>query len=738
MEFNSERDLIDAYTNGLRGAYCDPEHLEKFLSTLQTPYFSDAAPHLQGEGKGKISTLYKSVLKFQPDSYSAKYNRQKIGDCFAPCTYVHMGDGSTKQIKNVKVGDYVYSHKNKKRRVLRIIKKPYNGKIIKLKIDYNNKPTYVTPDHRYIHLDKNNNQNWKAIGDLTKGDFLLMPYGIDNNETKKIIYDLSKYYDGQTKWNENRKKISEAKLGENNSQYKDGSYLMVESRLNKNIAYSWIDNKYIYYSHGKKKVKRFIELDEDLSWLFGIYLAEGGASYGKIDFSLNRNEIEYQNKICKIFEEKFGVKAIIKNMPSKPNVSVVTCCSTLLCDFFKTIMPGNVYNKKIPLEIFQSLENVRLACLRGWMDGDGHVSVRDTKIKQSNGYASYSFGVIGRSVSNWLWRGMARLGRSCKLVVSEGEGKILKNRKIPSGTAILRGFDAITLYPEFEQEVKTKIKLHDKKRKTNDGIKVKIKSIQYEDYDGFVYCLEVEEDHSFIANNIAVSNCVSFATKNSLNALRAVQIDIDGRSEEWITETATEATYGSRGGNFEGMSCSRACEFIHQVGGIALRMKYDGIIDLTEYNPRIGQNWGGHGVPKELCDILKKNQVRSIAHARTLEEVRDGLAHGYPAIICSNQGFSNVRDNKGFARAQGAWSHGLAAISCDDYTYGEIAVMICNSWGAWNSGGHPEWGPIPDGAFLAHEEDVRRMIAAGGTFILSNAVGFPSKKLPNYGTSSYL
>ena len=55
----------------------------------------------------------------------------------------------------------------------------------------------------------------------------------------------------------------------------------------------------------------------------------------------------------------------------------------------------------------------------------------------------------------------------------------------------------------------------------------------------------------------------------------------------------------------------------------------------------------------------------------------------------------------------GSWAHAMAWITCDD-TGKEPAFLVQNSWGKWNSGGHQNEGPIPDGSFLIHAD-----VAAG-------------------------
>lgn len=173
-----------------------------------------------------------------------------------------------------------------------------------------------------------------------------------------------------------------------------------------------------------------------------------------------------------------------------------------------------------------------------------------------------------------------------------------------------------------------------------------------------VYCIGVEEDHSFIANNLVSANCVSHGSRNAIDISRAVQLDINNELGSWEGRGATEAIYGSRGYGSQGMAGSVAAKFAHSKGGIAIRRNYEGIVDLSKYNSSIGTRWGAQGgVPNELCELLKKNQVKAIALAQSLEECRDALANGYGIAVCSNYGFSSTRDSKGFARRQGSWSH---------------------------------------------------------------------------------
>jgi len=226
-------------------------------------------------------------------------------------------------------------------------------------------------------------------------------------------------------------------------------------------------------------------------------------------------------------------------------------------------------------------------------------------------------------------------------------------------------------------------------------------------------------------------DCVSHGTRNAVDISRAVQIHVGRSLESFVALGATEGIYGSRGHGGQGMSCAGAARWVNQKGGLLVRKNY-GVIDFTTYDANKGAKWGSRGVPSEIEEIARKNPVKSLIQIKSIDDARDALANGYGVCVCSNQGFASQRDNKGFAKPQGNWSHAMAWIACDD-TGSEPAFLVQNSWGKWNDGGHPEWGPIPDGSFLITASVAASMIRSDSSFAFSSVVGFPPTKLPNYG-----
>lgn len=84
LDFSTPRKILKTYKDGLAGAICDPEDLDKLLGELPHPVFGAAANNLYGTGEGKLALLYKSVQKYDPSF--GYHERQVTGDCVSHST----------------------------------------------------------------------------------------------------------------------------------------------------------------------------------------------------------------------------------------------------------------------------------------------------------------------------------------------------------------------------------------------------------------------------------------------------------------------------------------------------------------------------------------------------------------------------------------------------------------------------------------------------------------------------
>lgn len=285
-----------------------------------------------------------------------------------------------------------------------------------------------------------------------------------------------------------------------------------------------------------------------------------------------------------------------------------------------------------------------------------------------------------------------------------------------------------------------------------DGRPSVIESVTNEGTDGYVYCLEVDQDASFISDGYAVHNCVSMAGRDvslylvCVDALSGTPDEETGRVEDvpQVSETArnngvfcNEGIYLHRGHNGQGMSCDQGLEWIMRVGGVVPRMKYPQA-NLESYNVNFELR-GSAGSPDWLDEVGKKHQVRKATRPQTHEQARDYLAIGCPIWTCSSLGFSDVRDANGYSRRSGSWAHSWHVCGYDDrpwtrQAYGFPLALFGHRWGTWNSGPRRIKDTnidIPNGYAWIDARLLNQCWMAA----VNSVNGWPKRNLPDYGFS---
>ena len=199
--YNSPKELLDAYRKGLPGVDCDMEDLKKLLGELPEPMFGVAAYQLSGDGKGKISLPFKSLLKFDPNF--GPQERQTTGDCF---------DGNTlviseycKKIKDINIGDKIYSSNGRYTNVISKQIKISNNPLMTIKTK-GSLPLSVTSDHQIMIgrkiVDSQNNtktkvvtKKWIKAQDIKKGDYIITPINIEKDNKPINNFTIAQDFD---------------------------------------------------------------------------------------------------------------------------------------------------------------------------------------------------------------------------------------------------------------------------------------------------------------------------------------------------------------------------------------------------------------------------------------------------------------------------------------------------------------------------------------------------------------
>lgn len=182
---------------------------------------------------------------------------------------------------------------------------------------------------------------------------------------------------------------------------------------------------------------------------------------------------------------------------------------------------------------------------------------------------------------------------------------------------------------------------------------------------------------------------------------------------------STEAIYWLRGHGGDGWQCSSAATVVTSRGGVVPRGDYSSElgVDLTTYSGAKAGKWGRTPPPADKLEFIKEHQITSATRLNGPQDVCDYLAAGKGVFFCSGLGWSKTRDENGYARQTGSWSHSQQFGGWDGRPeivrkYGEPLVLILNSWGwRWQSGGRKVLGTdmlIPNGSYWAKSSLINR------------------------------
>jgi hypothetical protein len=243
-----------------------------------------------------------------------------------------------------------------------------------------------------------------------------------------------------------------------------------------------------------------------------------------------------------------------------------------------------------------------------------------------------------------------------------------------------------------------------------------------------------------------IGSCVGWGWSYCCDVLAAVEIAIHGEREEWAGRVLEASVYAfsrceARGvkhaGYQDGSYGAAAAIAVSQHGTLHYGIDY-GDQRFEAYDPQREKTWGNTGVPNELEPYAKKRCVKTVTLVRNFDEAALAIQSGYPIAICSGQGFVMTRDDQGFCKTRGSWSHCMAFVGV---RFDRPGLLCVNSWGDSNTGEHyPKNMPeaVKKCSFWVDADVATYMLRGGDSFALSSYDGFPPRKLPDWGFQGVL
>lgn len=257
--------------------------------------------------------------------------------CLAGDTTVHTEYGA-KNISELKVGDKIYDSEYKLRTVVSIQTKQDSYLTIKGNRGFN---VQCSKDHPFY----SNNVKTLAEDIKEKTQIDVISSFDDKNNEEPIICDMSKYIHHYT-----------------NPRYK-----------NTQSGYITDDNKVVLCPHTPAIPRRII-LNEDLMWLYGLYVAEGSSK----SFVLHEKETDFANRIKQIWKDNFKLDCAIYYHPEKHSQAIEPQSKSVMDAFFiKYLQAGHGARNKT-LSFLYKVNNKKFIrnALRGLYDGDGCIRTR--------------------------------------------------------------------------------------------------------------------------------------------------------------------------------------------------------------------------------------------------------------------------------------------------------------------------------------------------------------------------
>lgn len=259
-------------------------------------------------------------------------------------------------------------------------------------------------------------------------------------------------------------------------------------------------------------------LDEDLAWLMGLFLAEG--SYGKVrgyltglSFSLHEKELDKANRILKIVS-RYNINGSITKIKNSKCLQVKVN-NNILADIFKEFLGEYCDKKKLhPILTFAPF-NLQRKLLEGWRDGDGHYRKKD---------GTWHITTTSKDLMYQMFEICLRL----RIHTTCYDWKIVSHGKKQPYTLFIR-----------DNTPKQRHSFY-----LGDYYVTTIKDIKEMEGEFEVYNFEVEEDNSYLANNILVHNCCDRRgddrlTLRNLNSF-AELFDFWGSEKHWDMAMGTD------------------------------------------------------------------------------------------------------------------------------------------------------------------------------------------------------
>jgi putative pyruvate formate lyase activating enzyme len=431
---------------------------------------------------------------------------------------VAVGDGHARQPAGVQV----YTRTGALAPASKVFRHRFEGELVKLK-PLNAPALRLTPNHAVFAAHRSNPAKIEKVpaGSLTRDHYLVVPKrAVETSAGELDVREvLSRQVSGpvQTRGRRIDEPRLTAALAAPESSRELGAELgyhptyvrLLRAKLRQGrLATAPSAPRGVQVEEGKVRfggehrpgIPTSLPLDADLSWLLGIYCAEGHVrSYTPIRpnshrlvFSLGPHETALVTQVASRIRTLFAVTPSVVERRTTVTVEVGKSSLALL---FKLLCGTGADRKQVPEPIFRAEDGTVRSFLHGYLAGDG---------------ATTPSHLVANTVSPALAHGLYELGLRLGVLPSihrwvPAPHKVIEGRTVRQSPLWTVKFKRDRLNGSAAAGERTRW------RDMGDHFLVPLHRIEREPYAGDVYNLEVDDPtHSYLAPAVAVANCQNY------------------------------------------------------------------------------------------------------------------------------------------------------------------------------------------------------------------------------------
>jgi hypothetical protein len=131
-----------------------------------------------------------------------------------------------------------------------------------------------------------------------------------------------------------------------------------------------------------------LDVDTDMAWLLGLYISEGSTAKRKgrpqrLTFSLHSKEVDIIERVISILSYRFNVGDHIR-VQTRGNSSEIIVTNSNVARIFDSIIPGNLYEKRVPTQIKNGTRDIIDSFIMGILVGDAQVKKNEICLEMAN------------------------------------------------------------------------------------------------------------------------------------------------------------------------------------------------------------------------------------------------------------------------------------------------------------------------------------------------------------------